>query len=94
MNSVQQGGTFSFNAGFSGDDVSGLTVNIAVKQYPGDTAAIERAIAYSNGSFPGTLTSVETAALAVGQWFIHIQATDSDEDIRAPIKLYVSKGWV
>ena len=93
-NRIRQGATFDFDFDISGASESGFTTTMSVMQYPGDTPAISRALTYTDGSFKGTLTSAETAALAVGQWFIHVQAADSDEDLREPIKLYISKGWV
>ena len=94
MNNKRQGETFDFDTDISGDDESGFTVTMDVLQYPGDTPAISRALSYTDNSFKGTITSAETLALAVGQWFIHITGNDSDEDLREPIKLYISKGWV
>jgi len=93
MNQVEQGATFSFEFSLSGDP-AGLTTTMNVMQYPGDTPAITRALTLTDGKFKGTLTSAETDALAIGQWFIHTSAVDSDEDIREPIKLYISKGWI
>lgn len=92
MDKVQQGETYHFTFEISGDDT--LSCSISVLQYPGDTAAITRTITSVDGEFEGVLTSAETAALDVGQWFIHARLTDSDEDIRKPIKIYVTKGWV
>lgn len=94
INKIRQGETFDFSQDISGDTESGFTTTMSVLQYPDDTPAITRALTYTDGSFLGTLTSAETAALAVGQWFIHLQSSDSDEDLREPIKLYISKGWV
>ena len=94
MNIVRQGESFDFDSDVSGDNESGFTVTMDVLQYPGDTPDISRALSYIDGSFKGTITSAESAALAVGQWFIHITANDSDEDLRDPVKLYISKGWV
>jgi len=91
---IRQGETYDFSFDVSGDDESGFTATMSVMQYPGDTPAITRALTYTDRSFLGTLTSAETAALAVGQWFIHIQTADSDEDLRKPLKLYISKGWL
>lgn len=93
-NRIEQGETFVFDAGLSGSGVSGFDVEVNVLRYPGATPAITKSLEYLDGEFRGILTSAETAALAVGQWFIHIKATDSDEDIRDPIKLYISKGWL
>lgn len=93
-NSIRQGETFDFDTDITGSNESGFAVNIAVMQYPGDTPSISRALSYISGSFKGTLTSAETAALSIGQWFIHIRANDTDEDLRDPIKLYIAKGWI
>lgn len=94
MNNIRQGATFDFDADLSGDGESGFTVTMDVLQYPNTTPAISRALNYTDGSFKGTITSAESAALSVGQWFISIHASDSDEDLREPIKLYISKGWI
>ena len=92
MEKVEQGGTYTFSFDVSGDET--LSGTFSVLQYPDDTASISRALTFVDGVFKGVLTSAETAALAVGQWFIHLKLTDSDEDIREPIKLYVTKGWI
>lgn len=89
-NSIRQGETFGFTTGLTGSDTESFTNIMSVMQYPSDTPVITRTITNQTE----TLTSAETSALSVGQWFIHIQSSDSDEDIREPIKLYVSKGWV
>ena len=94
MNVIQQGETFTFDFQISGDDLDGLSANMTVMQYPGDTPAITKALTLNDGKFTGTLTSAETAALDVGQWFIHNQTTDADEDVREMIKLYIAKAWV
>lgn len=90
MDIIEQGETFSFEPTLSGNGASEFTLTMSVLQYPGDTPTITRSITGDTE----TLTSAETAALDVGQWFIHVKAADSDEDIREPIKLYISKGWV
>jgi hypothetical protein len=89
INSIRQGETFGFETGLSGTDTEAFTNTLSVLQYPGDTPAITRTITNEID----TLTSAETAALAVGQWFIYIKSSDSDEDIREPVKLYIAKGW-
>ena len=94
INSIRQGESYDFDFEISGDDVAGFSATMKVMQYPGDTPAIDRALTYSGGKFIGTLTSAETAALPVGQWFIHVRADDTDEDLRSPLKLYIAKGWV
>ncbi len=90
MDIVEQGETYGFTTGLSGDDTDAFTTVINVLQYPGDTPSITRTVTNN----VDTLTSAETAALAVGQWIIHFKSTDSDEDVREPIKIYIAKGWV
>lgn len=90
FNIVEQGETFGFETGLSGTATESFTTILSVMQYPGDTPAISRTI--TNGV--DTLTSTETASLAVGQWTLHLKSIDSDEDIREPIKIYISKGWL
>ncbi len=90
INRIEQGATFGFETGLTGDDTDAFTNVMNVMQYPGDTPAITRTITDETE----TLTSAETAALAVGQWFIHIKSTDTDEDVRTPVKLYIAKGWL
>lgn len=94
MNNIEQGETFTFTTGLSGSDSDAFSTTMNVLQYPGKTPSITRALTISDGEYKGALTSAETASLSVGQWFIHITSSDSDEDLREPIKLYISKGWV
>jgi len=92
METIRQGETFSFDLEVSGDE--SLSCTMSVLQYPGDTAAITKIITPVAGVYSGLITSAESALLDVGQWMIVNRFTDSDEDVREPIKLYVSKGWV
>ncbi len=92
---IEQGETYSFEVSATSATVdSTLALSVNVLQYPGDTPAITKSITPEGGLYKGILTSAETAALAIGQWFIHTNFTDDDEDIREPIKLYISKGWI
>lgn len=93
-NTIKQGETFAYEYELSGDDTDSFTYNMTVLQYPGDTPTIDRVLTVASGVIDATLTSAETTALAIGQWFIHIRASDSDEDVRTPKKLYISKGWL
>jgi hypothetical protein len=89
INRIRQSETFGFEIALTGDDTAAFTNTLNVMQYPGDTPAITRTITAETD----TLTSAETAALAVGQWWIYITSSDTDENIQDPIKLYISKGW-
>ena len=102
-NTVKQGGTFDFSFDLTGLQNTAFTVTMSVLQYPGDTPAISRTLTYGTGydedgneieGYLGTLTAAETAALAIGKWYIHVEAVDSDEELPELIPLYVEKGWV
>jgi len=64
---IRQGDSLPFSFDL-GPDVSleAYTCQIQVKRFPGDTAAIDRAIPLAEGAFSGFLTATETAALPVG----------------------------
>lgn len=94
MNIVRQGATYSSELGLSGDDVDAFNYIMDVMQYPDDIPAISRTIVLKDSKAQIALTSAETLALAVGQWAIHVHATDSDEDIRAIEYIHLSKGWL
>lgn len=99
LNLVEQKRTFDFSFELSGPDPVGFATVFNVLQFPGDTPAITRAMVIDGTRYIGSITSVEMALLTIsgptsGQWWIHINAVDSDEDIADPIKLYVSRKWV
>ena len=94
MNIIKQGETYYSEIALSGDDVDAFTYTMSVMQFPDDTPAITRAITVTDGAAQIALTSAETLALAVGQWIIHVQASDSDEDIRGIERIYICKGWL
>jgi hypothetical protein len=91
---VRQGETYASELALSGDDPDGFTYTMSVLQYPDDTPAISRALTLDDNKAQIALTSAETAALAVGQWFIHVQASDADEDVRAQERIHIAKGFV
>lgn len=103
MNEVEQGRTFEFTWNISGPGNSAFTTTMNVLQYPGDTPAISRTIDYAcpetrtgdsvSCGYIGTLTAAETNGLDVGEWWIHMTAVDSDENLAEPIKLYVKRKW-
>lgn len=93
MNLVTIGKSFDFDAELEGEGVSGFTVPYSVLQYPGQSPALNGTMTYSNGKFIGTLTAAQTATLTIGQWFIYIEPSDSDEDLDQSIKIYVTKAW-
>jgi len=98
VNTIGQGRTFSYLFELTGQDAEQFSVIMNVLQYPGDSPSVQRTVDYScqDGvcGYIGTLSAVDTSLLEVGEWWIHLTATDSDEVISEPIKLYVTKGWV
>lgn len=92
MELVQQGQTYKFTFSLSGD-LNGITPTMRILQYPGDTPTITRVLTQVDNEFTGTLTSAETASLSVGEWYIHVTAVDSDENIRELNKIYITKAW-
>lgn len=65
MGTFRQGEDISFQFDLSGEPLDDWICTILVKQYPGDTAPINRQIPAVGRVFPGYLTSTETAALNV-----------------------------
>ena len=94
MNIVRQGETYYSELALSGDDVDAFSYIMSVMQYPDDVPAVTRAITVLDGAAQIALTSVETLALAVGQWIIHVHASDADEDIRGIERINIGKGWL
>ena len=101
-NSVEAGRTFSYMLELDGPGRESFTAEMSVLQNPGDNPTIKRVVEYScqdaSCGYIGTLTAADTTllgSLSTGrsQWFIHVNAVDSDEDIGELIKLYVTKGW-
>lgn len=91
---VPQGTNYSFTFKLDAEDLSGFSYQLDVKQYPGDTAAISRAVtANSDYEVKVTLTPAETLALGVGLWWIIITSTDSDEEIEETKRIQITKGW-
>ena len=93
MDRIEQGETYTFTSELTGDDTDQFTATMRLLQYPGASATLTRSLTLEDGAYKGVLTSAETINLSVGQWFIHVTSTDPDEDVRAPLKLYISKGW-
>ena len=95
INSIKAGETFSFTTGLSGTDTAAFTTVLSVMQYPDQTPAITRTITNSTETLTSaeTLNLFEQASPKSLAWTLYIQSSDSDEDVREPVKLYISKGW-
>lgn len=92
---IQQGESLPFKFDRNGEDISGWTCVVEVKQFPGDTAPISRAITPTDNAWSGFLTSTETAALAVGLRYLTATLTNAttDEKEQIPKRFQVSKAW-
>jgi hypothetical protein len=105
---VSQGATYTFsttgdrdlhNDGFGTQEFGqsgfgGYDYTLDVKQYPGDASAISRALNGAAGVVTVTLTALETAALAVGLWFVILTWTRAGETIKQARRVQVTKLWI
>ena len=94
MNIVKKGRTFDFDFELSGDSATAFTTTFNVYEFP-DVALdtpITRAMTVSGNKYIGSLTGTETASLSAGhQYFIDINAVDSDENLGSEIKIYIGR---
>lgn len=87
--------TLGVDTDVGGNDVSGFTYQLDVKQFPDDTAAISKALLDITGAtVRGTLTPAETAFLTIGLWYLIITSTDPDEEIQTTRRIQIKKSWV
>jgi len=63
LQTVRKGRSLPFVFDRDGQDITGWICTISVQRYPGDTPAISRVIEPKDQTWPGFLTSTETAAL-------------------------------
>jgi hypothetical protein len=87
---------FIFDLG--GEDISGWTCNINVKQYPDDTSLITRTIApdATGKQWSGYITETESATLTEGvlYWLIGVlENATTDERRTVPKRFQVSRQW-
>lgn len=81
LQTVRKGRSLPFVFDRGGDSIGGWICTIKVKQYPGDAASIDRVIAPVGLTWPGFLTSTETAALAsLGSWTLFAEINNATED--------------
>ena len=95
INRVQQGESYEHTFDLDGDSVSGWVCTIFVKQFNGDAPDITRIITAVGDAWPVTLTPAETAALALGLWFlvgVMVNAT-TGETREEPTRIGVAPTW-
>lgn len=92
---VPQGSTYDFSFALDGDTLSGFAYTLEAKQFPGDTAAISRAVTPgSDNVVDVTLTTTETAAMGVGLWYLTVKSVDSDETLHSVKRIQITKAWI
>lgn len=92
---VPQGTNYDFSFALDGQNLSGFAYTLEAKQYPGDTASISRAVTPNSLNVVlVTLTPAETAAMAIGLWYITIKSVDTDETLQGVKRIQITKPWV
>jgi hypothetical protein len=90
---IEQGETYAFAFDISGGDIEAFSGTWKLLQYPGDAATDTGTLTLDDNQFKGVLSSATTQGLAVSDWFIYASLTDTDEDIRDPLKFSVGIAW-
>lgn len=93
MNTVRKGGSLPFVFDRDGESIDGWVCTIKVKKFPGDVASISRVIESVDLTWPGVLTSSETALLASGETMLIGVITNASEDREQTpvIRFYVTE---
>jgi len=93
---IRQGGDLKFIFDRDGADVTGFVCLIEVKQFPQDSAIISRVIPAVGNTWPGFLTSTETAPLTPALYWLIAKITNSstDEERQVPERFQVSPQWL
>ena len=92
---IRKGGSLDFTFDLDGESIAGWVLVIKVKQFPDDSPSVNRTIAGKDDMWVGFLTSTETAALAVGSWWLTAIITNSttDEERQIPERFQVVEDW-
>lgn len=94
---IQAGESLPFKFDRGGEDIDGWVCTITAKQYPGNTAAINRIIPpdAQDKSWSGYLTADETSPLAVGLWFLtgSLVNLSTNEMEQIPVRFGVAPAW-
>jgi len=97
---IQQGESLPFSFDRDGEDISGWTATISIKQYPADTSLITpRVITPTGEVWSGFLTQTETAGLSVSSkvpysLIAKLSNGTTDEETQIPVRFHVSGAWV
>lgn len=95
---IRQGEDLEFVFDLDGESIEGWIATIQVKRFPSDDPIIEREIPAVRRSWPGFLTSTETADLAVSStspYFLTGVLTNSstDQERQIPRRFNVTVPW-
>lgn len=95
---IKQGESFPFVFDLSGQDITGWTCTIFVKQFPEDVAIIQRVIPPQGRQWPGYLTQSETATFTPSSrspWYIigKLENTTTDQEIQIEDRFNVGAVW-
>ncbi len=87
---------FVFSRG--GLTISGWECTVKLKQYPADSALVDRVITPKDGEWPGFLTPAETAALTVGiTYFLTAElvnaSTGEIDQVDDDVRLSITADW-
>lgn len=98
ISSIKQGESLPFEFDLGGEELTGWVCVIFVKQYPSDIALIERTIPAEGRTWPGYLTSTETAALDPSsrnpyQLIGVLTNASDDQESQEPIRFNVTEAW-
>lgn len=100
IKTIKKGASVPFSFDLDGASLTDYVCTIVVKQYPDDTASVDRVVASSlqpDGSyaFSGFLTSTETSTLADGMWIINADMVKAStlEQTTKQSRFQVSADW-
>lgn len=97
INVIRKGESLPFVFDRGGESIDGWICTIEVKNFPGDTALISRVITADGNTWPGFLTSTETALLDVGNYrligVLTNATTDQEEQITETTRFNVTDSW-
>lgn len=95
--SGQQGESINFKFDRGGESITGFVCTVKLKQFPDDTATVDREITGDSAteSFSDFLTATETADLDIGLWWLIGTLVNATSDIQEeiPRRLNITKSW-
>lgn len=92
---IRKGEDFEFVFDLGGESIDGWICTINVRKFTGDTSLITRVIAPEGNTWPGFLTSAETALLDIGLYRLIGVLTNSttDEERQPLIRFNITDSW-